>query len=83
MFAFEITSAKALLTIERSSSLISSASKSESVPTRLLRSVLGSSARRVYVPKARTRTGPKSTSRIITGFGVPHFRSVMIVVLTK
>jgi hypothetical protein len=43
----------------------------------------GSVAFRVYTPNARTRTGPKSASRIITGFGVPHFRSVIWRVETK
>ena len=33
------------------------------------------------MPKARRRTGPNSASRIITGFCVPHFRSVKFRVL--
>ena len=36
-----------------------------------------------YVPNARRRIIPNSASRIITGFAVPHFRSVNIRVLKK
>ena len=35
------------------------------------------------MPKARTRIGPKSGSRIGTGFGVPHLQSASWRVLTK
>ena len=65
-----------LAKLERNNSVTSSASNSPSVPTSSVIKALGSMALRVYVPNARSRIGPKSGSRSIMGFGVPHLRSV-------
>ncbi len=64
------------LTIERRSSVISSAWYDGPVPTSSVRMRRGSRALSVYEPNARTRSGPSSGSLTMTGFGVPHLRSV-------
>ena len=69
--------------IDRISSDSSSLLNSLAAPTSSLSSALGSTALSVYVPKARKRIGPNSGSRSMTGFGVPHFKSVICFVLTK
>ena len=54
----------------------SSSRKCWSVPATSFRNFFGSVIRKSYVPNARRRTMPKSLSRIITGFAVPHLLPV-------
>ncbi|CPU67467.1 Uncharacterised protein [Mycobacteroides abscessus] len=53
------------------------------MPTSWRSSAAGSTTCRAYVPNARRRTAPSSGSRRITGFCVPHVRSVSWRVVTK
>ena len=53
------------------------------MPTIVAKKTFGSAIFIAYVPKARRRIIPNSASRIITGFVVPHFRSVKSRVLKK
>ncbi len=61
----------------------SSSRKWWSEPATSLRKSFGSQTRKSKVPKARTRTMPKSGSRSITGLLVPHLLPVNSRVLTK
>ncbi len=54
-----------------------------SVPASSLSSATGSTTRMANAPNARNRTMPNSGSRTMTGFCVPHLRSVNCRVLTK
>ncbi len=79
----ERTLAKWLTTFWRRYSCTSSVRNWGSVPTSSRSSSRGSETLAENAPKARTRTMPSSGSRIMTGFLVPHLRSVNWRVLTK
>jgi hypothetical protein len=53
------------------------------VPLTFLRNVAGSSTCQLYIPNARSRTIPKSLSRMVIGFCVPHRCAVWRRVETK
>ena len=72
-----------LTIICRRYSCTSSVRNCGSVPTSSRSSLVASMTRAAYAPNARSRTIPNSGSRTMTGFWVPHFRSVNSRVLTK
>ena len=76
-------SEKAVEMTRRSSSEISSAWTSESVPMTSRRKMSTSSMETTHKPLARTWTMPKSGSRTVIGCGVPQRRSVTGRVLMK
>ena len=69
--------------VERSWPVISSVVVRPCVPTIVAKNAFGSAIFIAYVPNARRRIIPNSASRIITGFVVPHFRSVKSRMLKK
>ena len=83
VFSSAMASAKRATMKLRSWSVISPVVKWPSVPTISRSMVAGSLTRMVYVPKARSRMGPNSGSRIMMGFFVPHLRLVNWRVETK
>ena len=65
-----------LTTRERMVSANSSRRKLWSEPATSFRNSFGSMIRKSYVPKARARTMPKSSSRSMMGLAVPHLLAV-------
>ena len=81
-FAEASASEKTLTIRERIVSENSSRRKFWSEPATSFRNIFGSMIRKSKVPKARTRTMPKSASRSMIGFDVPHLLPVKSRVVT-